>query len=68
MNCLNDTRIQAVADKEAPASDVQHATTCARCGSLVRQREELMAAIANVGHEKAYLADGRVTAQPAGAL
>ena len=47
MNCLNDTRIQAVADKEAPASDVQHAATCARCGSLVRQREEQMAAIAN---------------------
>ena len=55
MNCLNDTRIQAVADKEAPASDVQHATTCARCGSLVRQREEQMAAIANVMNGMASL-------------
>ena len=46
MNCLNDVRIQAVADNEAPASDVQHAATCARCGSLVKQRETEMASIA----------------------
>jgi hypothetical protein len=46
MSCLNDARIQAVADKEAPASDVQHAATCARCGGLVRDREAQMMAMA----------------------
>jgi hypothetical protein len=47
MNCLNDVRIQAVADNEAPASDVEHATTCERCGSLVRQRETEMTSLAS---------------------
>lgn len=47
MSCLNDARIQAVADKEAPASDVEHVATCPRCASLVRQREADMAGFAS---------------------
>ena len=55
MNCLNDARIQAVADKEAPADDVQHAANCARCSSLVRHREAQAASIASAMNDMTSL-------------
>jgi hypothetical protein len=48
MSCLNDARIQAVADNEASAPDVQHAASCARCGGLVRERQAQTASMASV--------------------
>jgi hypothetical protein len=45
MKCLNDARIQAVADNEASAEDIAHAVSCATCGRLVRDREARTAAI-----------------------
>jgi hypothetical protein len=35
MNCLNDSQIQAVADREAAQDDVAHVESCRRCGERV---------------------------------
>jgi hypothetical protein len=45
MKCLNDARIQAVADKEASADEMRHAASCERCAGLVRDRSARTAVI-----------------------
>lgn len=37
MNCLNDSQIQAVADREAAEDAVAHAGSCRRCGERVAE-------------------------------
>ena len=45
MNCLNDERLQALADGEGPAADAAHAASCAACGARLRDRATRMASI-----------------------
>ena len=47
MNCLNDIRIQALADGEADALGAAHAASCERCGARLRERVTLMSSIAH---------------------
>lgn len=44
MTCLNDTQIQAVADREAADEARQHVASCAWCAQRVRERESATAA------------------------
>jgi hypothetical protein len=44
-NCLNEERIQALADGEGDAADRAHAAACAACGARLRDRAALMASI-----------------------
>jgi hypothetical protein len=43
--CLNDQRLQALADGEGDAADRAHAAACAACGARLRDRAALMASI-----------------------
>jgi hypothetical protein len=45
MTCLNDTRIQALADGEADAGGAEHAAACAHCGERLRARIAVMSDI-----------------------
>jgi hypothetical protein len=45
MTCLNDSRIQALADGEADSAAQDHVEGCARCAARVRERAALMSAI-----------------------
>jgi hypothetical protein len=45
MTCLNDTRIQALADGEPDAAAAAHAAGCAHCAGRVRARVALMSGI-----------------------
>jgi hypothetical protein len=46
MTCLNDIRIQGLADGEADPQGAAHAAACGRCGERLRDRRALMASIA----------------------
>jgi hypothetical protein len=45
MNCLNDERLQALADGEGSDADRAHAASCAACGARLRDRAALMTSI-----------------------
>jgi len=45
MNCLNDERLQALADGEGRDDDRAHAASCAACGARLRARTALMTSI-----------------------
>ena len=45
MQCLNDERLQALADGEGLAEEQAHAAGCAACGERLRDRAALMASI-----------------------
>jgi hypothetical protein len=46
MDCLNDERLQALADGEGGADEQAHAGACAACAARLRDRAALMASIA----------------------
>jgi len=46
MTCLNDSHIQALVDGEADGAARAHAAGCARCQARVRERQQLMLALA----------------------
>ena len=47
MNCLNDERIQALADGEGHPAERAHLDGCAACATRLQQRAALMASIAS---------------------
>ena len=45
MNCLNDERLQALADGEGTSAERAHADACAACGARLHDRAATMAAL-----------------------
>jgi len=67
MQCLNDERLQALADGEGSHEDRAHAASCAACGARLRARAALMTSIEEALNPPVELpADFRLKAEATG--
>lgn len=67
MSCLNDERLQALADGEGLREEQAHAVTCASCGARLRDRIALMRSIESTLNPPAPAPAFRLKAEATGA-